>query len=172
MNTRRLRTTGWCPYPLLRKKHIVIIWKCNSAFLWKSLRQCKNRAYWKSWSYFEEAPLTSGIGGGQDFWLTVKLRSKLRDGSKSSNIAPNAAGTTRRAAALTVLDAETGSPLFEGHLFVFVCVALLEETGGAVLHGHQRDTKRGQLRVGQEPAGQTDFDYRSLLLFSAVWQSV
>lgn len=56
------------------------------------------------------------------------------------------------AAALTALDAETGGPLFEGHLFVFVCVALLEEAGGAVLHGHQRDTKRGQLGVGQEPA--------------------
>lgn len=58
-------------------------------------------------------------------------------------------------AALTVLDAETGSPLFERHLFVFVGVALLEEAGGAVLHGHQRDAQRGQLGVGQEPARKT-----------------
>lgn len=47
--------------------------------------------------------------------------------------------------ALTVIDTETGSPLFKGHLLVLVSVALLKEAGGAVLHRHQWHSKWGQL---------------------------
>lgn len=50
-----------------------------------------------------------------------------------------------------VLDAEAVSPLPEGHLLVLVGVTLLEEVGGAVLHGNQGDSEWGQLRVGQDP---------------------
>lgn len=55
---------------------------------------------------------------------------------------------------LTVLYAKTGSPLFKGDLFVLVSVALVEKAGGAVFHRDQRDSKRSELRVGQEPGGQ------------------
>ena len=44
---------------------------------------------------------------------------------------------------LTVLDAKAVSPLPEGHLFVLVDVTLLEEQGGAVLHGNEGDPERG-----------------------------
>ena len=56
------------------------------------------------------------------------------------------------AAALTALDAKAGRPLLEGDLLVLVSVTLLEEAGGAVLHGHQGDPEQGQLRVGQHSA--------------------
>lgn len=57
----------------------------------------------------------------------------------------------RHDAILTILDAKTGDPLLKRHLFVFVGIALLKEARGAVLHWHQRDPERGQLRVRQNP---------------------
>lgn len=72
------------------------------------------------------------------------------------NIAPCVADTGL--CSLTVLDTETRGPLFKGHLLVLVGVTLLEEAGCAVFHRHQRNSKGGQLRVGQEPAVQMDFN--------------
>lgn len=52
---------------------------------------------------------------------------------------------------ILIPDAKTGSPLFKGHLLVLIRVAFLEKAGCAVLHWHQRDPKRCQLRVGEQP---------------------
>lgn len=54
--------------------------------------------------------------------------------------------------ALTLLDAEAAGPLLQGDVLVVVQVAGLEEASGAVLHGDQGGTERGQLGVGQVPA--------------------
>lgn len=53
---------------------------------------------------------------------------------------------------LTLLDAKAAGPLLQGDVLVVVQVAGLEEASGAVLHGDQGGTQRGQLRVGQVPA--------------------
>lgn len=50
---------------------------------------------------------------------------------------------------LTLLESEAGGPLLQGDVLVVVRVALLEEAGGAVLHGNERGTQGGELRVGQ-----------------------
>lgn len=54
---------------------------------------------------------------------------------------------------LTLLDAEAGGPLLQGDVFVVVRVALLEEAGGAVLHGNEGGTQGGELCVGQVSGG-------------------
>lgn len=54
---------------------------------------------------------------------------------------------------LTQLEAEAGGPLLQGDVFVAVGVALLEEAGGAVLHGDEGGSQWGQLRVGQVSGG-------------------
>lgn len=54
--------------------------------------------------------------------------------------------------ALTLLDAKAAGPLLQGDVLVIVQVTGLEEASGAVLHGDQGSTQRGQLRVGQVPA--------------------
>lgn len=51
---------------------------------------------------------------------------------------------------LTVLDAEAGGPLLQGDVVVAVGVTLLEEAGGAVLHGNEGGTQRGELAVSEE----------------------
>lgn len=50
---------------------------------------------------------------------------------------------------LTLFDAEAGGPLLQGDVLVLVSVALLKETGGAMLHGNEGGAQRGELRVGQ-----------------------
>lgn len=55
-------------------------------------------------------------------------------------------------AVLTLLNAEAAGPLLQGDVLVVVQVASLEEAGGAVLHGDEGSTERGQLGVGQVPA--------------------
>lgn len=50
---------------------------------------------------------------------------------------------------LTLLDAEAGSPLLQGDVVVAVSVALLEEAGGAMLHGNEGGAQGGELGVGQ-----------------------
>lgn len=50
---------------------------------------------------------------------------------------------------LTLLDAEAGGPLLQGDVVVAVGVALLEEAGGAMLHGNEGGTQGGELGVGQ-----------------------
>lgn len=54
---------------------------------------------------------------------------------------------------LTLLDAEACGPLLQGDVFVAVGVTLLEEAGGAVLHGDERSAQGGELCVGQVSAG-------------------
>ena len=53
---------------------------------------------------------------------------------------------------LTLLNAEAAGPLLQGDVLVIVQVASLEEAGGAVLHGDEGGTERGQLGVGEVPA--------------------
>lgn len=50
---------------------------------------------------------------------------------------------------LTLLDAEACGPLLQGDVIVAVGVALLEEAGGAMLHGNERSAQGGELSVGQ-----------------------
>lgn len=52
---------------------------------------------------------------------------------------------------LTLLDAEAGGPLLQGNVVVAVSVALLEEAGGAVLHGNEGSAQGRELGVGEEP---------------------
>lgn len=54
---------------------------------------------------------------------------------------------------LTLLEAEAGGPLLQGHVVVAVGVALLKEAAGAVLHGNERSPQGGELGVGQVPVG-------------------
>ena len=54
-------------------------------------------------------------------------------------------------AALTLFETKALGPLLQSDVFVAVSIAMLEEAGGAVLHGNQRSTKGGELRVGQVP---------------------
>lgn len=54
---------------------------------------------------------------------------------------------------LTILEAEACGPLLQGDVFVAVGVALLEEAGGAMLHGNERSTQGGELCVGQVSGG-------------------
>lgn len=56
---------------------------------------------------------------------------------------------------LTLLNAEAAGPLLQGDVLVVVQVTGLEEAGGAVLHGDEGGAQRGQLGVGQVPAGDT-----------------
>lgn len=56
---------------------------------------------------------------------------------------------------LTLLDAEAGGPLLQADVLVVVGVALLEEAGGAMLHGNEGGAQGGELRVGQVPADST-----------------
>lgn len=53
---------------------------------------------------------------------------------------------------LTLLNAKAAGPLLQGNVLVVVQVTSLEEAGGAVLHGDEGSTERGQLSVGQVPA--------------------
>lgn len=53
---------------------------------------------------------------------------------------------------LTLLNAKAAGPFLQGDVLVVVQVAGLKEAGGAVLHGDERGTERGQLSVGQVPA--------------------
>lgn len=53
---------------------------------------------------------------------------------------------------LTLLNAEAAGPLLQGDVLVVVQVTSIEEAGGAVLHGDEWGTERGQLGVGQVPA--------------------
>lgn len=50
---------------------------------------------------------------------------------------------------LTILDAEAGGPLLQGDVVVAVGVTLLEEAGGAMLHGNEGGAQGGELGVGQ-----------------------
>lgn len=50
---------------------------------------------------------------------------------------------------LTLFQAEALGPFLQGDVFVVVSITLIKEAGGAMLHGDQRSTQRGQLRVGQ-----------------------
>lgn len=52
---------------------------------------------------------------------------------------------------ILLLDAEAASPLLQGDVLVVVQVTVLEEAGGAVLHGDEWCTQWGQLGVGQVP---------------------
>lgn len=54
---------------------------------------------------------------------------------------------------LTLLDAEARGPLLQSDVIVAVSVALLEETGGAMLHGNEGSAQGGELRVGQVSGG-------------------
>lgn len=54
---------------------------------------------------------------------------------------------------LTLLEAEACGPLLQGDVIVAVCVALLEEAGGAMLHGNERSAQGGDLGVGQVSGG-------------------
>lgn len=51
---------------------------------------------------------------------------------------------------LTLLDAEAGSPLLQGDVVVAVGVALIEEAGGAMLHGNEGGAQGRELGVGEE----------------------
>lgn len=50
---------------------------------------------------------------------------------------------------LTLLEAEACSPLLQGDVIVAVSIALLEEAGGAMLHGNEGSTQGGELSVCQ-----------------------
>lgn len=50
----------------------------------------------------------------------------------------------------TLLDAEAGGPLLQGDVVVAVSVALLEEAGGAMLHGNEGSAQGRELGVGEE----------------------
>lgn len=50
----------------------------------------------------------------------------------------------------TLLDAKAGGPLLQGDVVVAVSVALLEEAGGAMLHGNEGSTQGRELGVGEE----------------------
>lgn len=50
----------------------------------------------------------------------------------------------------TLLDAKAGGPFLQGNVVVAVSVALLEEAGGAMLHGNERSAQGGELGVGEE----------------------
>jgi len=52
---------------------------------------------------------------------------------------------------ILLLDAKATGPLVQGDVLVVVQVTGLKEAGGAVLHGDEWRTQRGQLRVGQVP---------------------
>lgn len=54
---------------------------------------------------------------------------------------------------LTLLEAEACGPLLQGDVIVAVCITLLEEAGGAMLHGNEGSAQGGELRVGQVPGG-------------------
>lgn len=51
---------------------------------------------------------------------------------------------------LTLLDAEAGGPLLQGDVVVAVGVALIEEAGGAMLHGNEGGAQGRELGVGEE----------------------
>lgn len=56
---------------------------------------------------------------------------------------------------LTLLDTEAGGPLLQSDVIVAVCVTLLKEASGAMLHGNERSTQGGELGVGQVSVGST-----------------
>lgn len=56
---------------------------------------------------------------------------------------------------LTLFNAKAAGPLLQSNVIVLVSITHLEEGGGAVLHGNERGTQRGQLSVGQEAETQS-----------------
>lgn len=51
---------------------------------------------------------------------------------------------------LTLLDAKAGGPLLQGDVVIAVGIALLEEAGGAMLHGNEGGAQGRELGVGEE----------------------
>lgn len=71
---------------------------------------------------------------------------------------------------LTLLDAKACSPLLQSDVIVAVSVTLLEETGGAMLHGNEGSAQGGELCVGQVSGGVQNNEDRLVQQARRCWE--